>query len=344
MPPVALAVCEYAVPTVPFDSVAGFTVIAAFTVTLYAWEPVAPTVSVPVIVKFVTPAVVGVPVIAPVVAFRDSPAGNAPAVTAKVEAPVPPVTLTVWLKAVPTVAAGKVAGVTVIVAFTTTEYACDVVAPTVSVAPIVKLNVPAADVVPVIAPVAAFRDKPVGNEPADTLYVGAPVPPDAETLWLYATPCVVAGSEAGEIDITALIVTLYARDPVDPRLSFAVIVKLNVPAADGVPVIAPVDAFNDSPVGNAPALMANVYGAVPPDAVTVWLYATPCVQCGSVAGLTVNVTVLTVKLYAVDPVAPRLSVAVIVKLNEPEEVGVPVIEPVDVFNDRPLGKLPAETL
>ena len=60
--------------------------------------------------------------------------------------------------------------------------------------------------------------------------------------------------------------------------------------------------------------------------------------------MTVNVTVLTVKLYAVDPVAPRLSVAVIVKLKEPDEVGVPVIAPVDAFNDKPLGKLPADTL
>ena len=81
-----------------------------------------------------------------------------------------------------------------------------------------------------------------------------------------------------------------------------------------------------------------------PDAVIVWLYATPCVEFGSVEGFTVSVTVLTVKLYAVDPVAPRLSVAVIVKLNEPDEVGVPVIAPVDVFKDKPAGKVPAETL
>ena len=33
LPPVALTVCEYAVPTVPFGSVAGFTVIAALMVT-----------------------------------------------------------------------------------------------------------------------------------------------------------------------------------------------------------------------------------------------------------------------------------------------------------------------
>ena len=54
-------------------------------------------------------------------------------------------------------------------------------------------------------------------------------------------------------------------------MSVAVIVKLKVPLALVVPVIAPVDVFNDKPVGKAPALTANVYGAVPPDAVIVWL-------------------------------------------------------------------------
>ena len=87
---------------------------------------------------------------------------------------------------------------------------------------------------------------------------------------------------------------MYAVDPVAPRLSVAVIVKLNEPDDVGVPVIAPVDVFNDSPVGSAPALTAYVYGAVPPEAVIVWLYATPCVQFGRLAGLTVSVIVLTV--------------------------------------------------
>ena len=109
------------------------------------------------------------PVIAPLDAFSDSPVGRLPAVTANVEAPVPPVALTFWLYTVPTVPAGNDAGLTVIDALTVTEYACEAVAPTVSVAVIVKLNVPAAVVVPVIAPVDAFNDNPVGSEPADTL-------------------------------------------------------------------------------------------------------------------------------------------------------------------------------
>ena len=142
---------------------------AGATVTEYVRAPVAPSVSVAVIVKLKVAALVGVPVIAPVVAFRARPAGKLPAVTAKVGAPVPPITLTDWLYAVPTVGAGSDAGLTVSGALTMTEYACDAVAPTVSVAVIVKLNVPEADDVPLIAPPTTFSVNPVGNAPADTL-------------------------------------------------------------------------------------------------------------------------------------------------------------------------------
>ena len=121
MPPVALAVCEYAVPTVPFDSVAGFTVIAAFTVTLYAWEPVAPRPSVAVTVKFDVAAVVGVPVIAPVAAANDNPAGKLPAVMLNVYDPLPPVALIVCEYATPTVPFGNVAGLTATPEFIVTE-------------------------------------------------------------------------------------------------------------------------------------------------------------------------------------------------------------------------------
>ena len=69
----------------------------------------------------------------------------------------------------PAVVAGSEAGFTVIVGLTTIEYACAVVELTVSVAVIVKLNVPAALEVPAIAPLDAFSDSPVGRLPADTL-------------------------------------------------------------------------------------------------------------------------------------------------------------------------------
>ena len=65
-------------------------------------------------------AVVGVPVITPVAAFNESPAGRLPAETLNVYEPVPPVALTVCEYAVPTVPLGSVTGFTVIAALTVT--------------------------------------------------------------------------------------------------------------------------------------------------------------------------------------------------------------------------------
>jgi hypothetical protein len=46
-------------------------------------------------------------------------------------------------------------------------------------------------------------------------------------------------------------------------------VKLNVPEEVGVPEIAPVEAVKVNPAGNAPALMLQLYGVVPPLAAKV---------------------------------------------------------------------------
>ena len=43
----------------------------------------------------------------------------------------------------------------------------------------VKLYVPGVVAVPLITPVLAFNDKPGGNEPAETLQVSVPEPPDS---------------------------------------------------------------------------------------------------------------------------------------------------------------------
>ena len=74
---------------------AGLTVMPVLIVTEYAREPVAPTVSVPVIVKLKVLATVGVPLIRPVLALRLKPLGKAPAETLNVTVPVPPLALTV---------------------------------------------------------------------------------------------------------------------------------------------------------------------------------------------------------------------------------------------------------
>ena len=78
--------------------------------------------------------------------------------------------------------------------------------------------------------------------------------------------------------MAALIVTLYARAPVAPKPSVAVIVKFDVAAVVGVPVIAPVAAFNERPAGKLPTeTLNNVYQPVPPVALTVC--STPFRRC-----------------------------------------------------------------
>lgn len=55
--------------------------------------------------------------------------------------------------------------------------------------------------------------------------------------------------------------------------SAACTVKLVVPAVVGAPVIAPVEAFSDSPAGSVPAVKDQLTGATPPADCKVALYA-----------------------------------------------------------------------
>src|SRR6267143_5295350 len=70
---------------------------------------------------------------------------------------------------------------------------------------------------------------------------------------------------------------VYARGPVHPCASVALMVKLAEPAAFGVPVISPVPVFSEAQAGSEPAVTAYVYEPVPPLAVVNWLYAVPTV-------------------------------------------------------------------
>ena len=84
-------------------SAALIVIVSAF-VAVCAGEPE----SVAFTVKLAVPAVVGIPLIAPVLAFRASPAGNAPEVMLQVTAPVPPVEASAPLYALFTKPLGKV--------------------------------------------------------------------------------------------------------------------------------------------------------------------------------------------------------------------------------------------
>lgn len=82
--------------------------------------------------------------------------------------------------------------------------------------------------------------------------------------------------------------------PVHVPKPVAVMVKVELPGAVGVPVIAPVVLFNDKPAGNVPAVTAKLYVVPAGVALTVWLYAVPAVPLGKVVGLSVIVGHTTV--------------------------------------------------
>jgi hypothetical protein len=155
------------------------------------------------------------------------------------------------------------AGVTVIVVSTdggeiVSVYACIAEPPTVSAALIVKLEVPAVVGVPVNAP-AELKVNPAGSVPELTDQVNDGVPPEAAKLCEYALPTLPFGNgDAVVIDGAGLMMIDRAFVAVPLALSATLAVKLNVPAALGVPVKAPVDVFRLTPAGSDPTLIDHV--------------------------------------------------------------------------------------
>ena len=113
-----------------------------------------------------------------------------------------------------------------------------------------------------------------------------------------------------------------------------------------MPLSAPVFEFSANHDGKAPAVTAKVYVPEPLVALKVALYAVFAVAFVSVAGLTVKLLAgFTVSVYALLPRRDELlrSVAVIVKLDEPVVVGVPLNTPVFTFSANHDGSTPAVT-
>jgi hypothetical protein len=91
---------------------------------------------------------------------------------------------------------------------------------------------------------------------------------------------VPAGSVVVAITRLPLIVNISAVEALAPEASATFAVKLNAPAAVGVPLSRPAE-LKVTPAGSAPALIDHVNGAVPPDRTSVCAYATPEVPVGS---------------------------------------------------------------
>jgi hypothetical protein len=66
-----------------------------------------------------------------------------------------------------------------------------------------------------------------------------------------------------------------------PWESVTLTVKLDVPVAEGVPEIVPVELPRDNPAGSEPLITDQLYGVMPPVAARVWLYAAPSTPFGT---------------------------------------------------------------
>ena len=111
-----------------------------------------------------------------------------------------------------------------------------------------------------------------------------------------------------------------------PPLSVNFTVKAPVPAAEGVPLMTPVDVARLRPCGNVPSDIAQVTGETAPDTARVAEYAEPAVALGSVTLVIIGLD-MTVICRACVPVSPAPSCALRVNWDVPLFCGVPLIVP-----------------
>src|SRR5580704_5226394 len=139
-------------------------------------------------VKFTVPNEVGMPLIAPVEAFRVRPAGSEPALTDHVYGETPPVAETLVLSSEPSTPFGSVIGVMAraefVVMLTDPEAVRGGTAESTTCT--LKFVVPVAVGVPEIRPVDPFSDKPVGSVvPPVKDHVSGGTAPEAVRLAAY---------------------------------------------------------------------------------------------------------------------------------------------------------------
>jgi hypothetical protein len=158
----------------------------------------------------------------------------------------------------------------------------------------------------------------------------------AVSVCVYAVPIFPSGRLAVVTAGVAVTVTEYDCALLVPTEFLAVTEKVNVPAAVGVPLMIPVPAFKVRPVGKVPDATAHVVGEFVAESVCEYavLVFPPArlvvVMTGTVLILIDNCCELL----------PAWLVAVTVKVYFPAVVGVPLMTPLLVFIERPVGKLP----
>jgi hypothetical protein len=108
-------------------------------------------------------------------------------------------------------------------------------------------------------------------------------------------------------------------------------VKVKVPAAMGMPEMAPLVPLSPRPPGKAPAVTDHTYGGTPPVPASVWLYATPMVPLfnGEFVVITSGAA-FTGSVKGPVAVVPLLSLTVTLKFTGPGPGGVPIKAPAEV--------------
>ncbi len=120
-----------------------------------------------------------------------------------------------------------------------------------------NVNEPAAAGVPLSSPVALSVNPP-GRLPPVTLHCGLEPEPVEASCWLYAVPTVPLGSDdVVTVAADPVIVRLSALEMVAPAASFTVTVNELEPAAEGVPLRAPVASIA-MPAGRLPEETCHV--------------------------------------------------------------------------------------
>jgi hypothetical protein len=122
--------------------------------------------------------------------------------------------------------------------------------------------------------------------------------------------------------------------------SVTVTVRVAVPAADGVPLITPVEEFNVKPCGVP--VICQLWAPVPPVAVSVCEYGTPTMPWLSAVVVIFSSGILDVIVTVAVAVCGGGAESVTLKVTvaDPAVVDVPLTTPVAELNAKPAGSVP----
>jgi hypothetical protein len=303
-------------------------------------EPEKPLPSVAVTVTEAVPVLLGVPVMAPVVASMASPTGRPVADQVSVAPACESVADGVTgVMAEPVRLERLAMGETVTELVMVHVKAAEPAWPPPSRAVRTTEKTPDAVGVPVMVPVDELIERPAGRPVADQVSV-APLSVSVAELASGVIAVPVSPDWFPGLVTETVEETDQANDaePLNPAPSVAVTVTDDTPGVVGVPEMVPIDELIERPAGRPVADQVSVAPAwVSVAELVSGVMAEPAPE--DWADLPVTVTVLvTVQVKAAEPAWPLLSLAVSTTDAEPGVVGVPVMVPVELLIESPAGR------